>query len=320
MACPLSVSAQDDDTEDIEEVAQAIVRKVRKPQKKYETRTVRGTVVDAATGKPLAGAMVKAQGIKGYSALTDENGNYVFYVPQFTSAIYVSTPSYNSVVIGLAEGDTQRTARLISSSLKSDYTEETNVINAASTSDYKYSNALNIKEEIEKQLGAYAYTTQRSGTPGVGSNIFIQGLNSLNSNAQPLVVVDGVIIEQQYGREMLHSGFVNDILTNINPSDIENVSIIRNGTALYGARGANGVIEIKTHRSASLATRITANISAGVTTEPKYYDMMGAEQYRNYSSTLLKTVNTQRHDFKFLMQTMSITITNSIITIPIGRS
>lgn len=300
MACPLSVSAQDDDTEDIEEVAQAIVRKVRKPQKKYETRTVRGTVVDAATGKPLAGAMVKAQGIKGYSALTDENGNYVFYVPQFTSAIYVSTPSYNSVVIGLAEGDTQRTARLISSSLKSDYTEETNVINAASTSDYKYSNALNIKEEIEKQLGAYAYTTQRSGTPGVGSNIFIQGLNSLNSNAQPLVVVDGVIIEQQYGREMLHSGFVNDILTNINPSDIENVSIIRNGTALYGARGANGVIEIKTHRSASLATRITANISAGVTTEPKYYDMMGAEQYRNYSSTLLKTVNTQRHDFKFL--------------------
>ena len=299
MACPLSVSAQDD-SEDIEEVAQAIVRKVRKVQKKYETRTVKGTVLDAATGNPLSGAIVRAQGINGFSALTDDNGNYVINVPLFASALYVTTPSYNPVVIGLATEETQRTARLLSSSLKSEYTEKTNVINAATTNDYKYSNALNIKEEIEKQLGAYAYTTQRSGTPGIGATTFIQGLNSLNANAQPLVVIDGVIIEQQYGREMLHSGFVNDILTNINPSDIENVSIIRNGTALYGARGANGVIEIKTHRSSGLATRITASLSAGVTTEPKYYEMMGAEPYRNYSSTLLKTVDTDRNEFKFL--------------------
>lgn len=297
MACPLSISAQE---EEQEEATQTIVRKVRKPIKKYETRTVIGTVLDAATGKPLSGAMVKAQGISGYSALTDDNGNYKINVPLFASSLYITTPSYNPVVIGLTKEEMQRTARLINSDLKADYTENTNVNNAASTSDYKYTNALNIKEEIQKQLGAYAYTTQRSGTPGIGSNTFIQGLNSLNANAQPLVVVDGVIIEQQYGREMLHSGFVNDILTNINPADIENVSIIRNGTALYGTRGANGVIEIKTHRSASLATRITANISAGVTTEPKYYDMMDAEQYRNYSSTLLKTVNTTRNDFKFL--------------------
>ena len=299
MACPLNVSAQDD-IDDEEEVPQTIVRKVRKAQKKYNTRIISGTVLDAATGKPLTGVIVKTQGIEGYSALTDDKGNYLMYVPHFASALYISTPSYNPVVIGLSQDEKQRTARLLNSSLTSEYTEATNVINVASTSDYKYSNALNIKEEIEKQLGAYAYTRQRSGTPGIGSNIFIQGLNTLNSNAQPLVVIDGAIVDQQYGREMLHNGFVNDILTNINPADIENVSIIRNGTALYGARGANGVIEIRTHRSASLATRITANISAGVTTEPKYYEMMDAEQYRNYSSTLLKTVNTQRNEFKFL--------------------
>ena len=297
MACPLSVSAQE---EEAEEAPQTIVRKIRKPQKKYNTRIISGTVLDAATGKPLTGVIIKAQGINGYSTLTDEKGNYLMNVPLFASALYISTPSYNPVVIGLSKDEKQRTARLLNSSLKSEYTEQTNVINVASTNDYKYTNALNIKEEIQKQLGAYAYTTQRSGTPGIGSNTFIQGLNSLNANAQPLVVVDGVIIDQQYGREMLHTGFVNDILTNINPADIEDVSIIRNGTALYGARGANGVIEIKTHRSQSLATRITANISAGVSTEPKYYDMMDAEQYRNYSSTLLKTVNTLRNDFKFL--------------------
>ena len=300
MACPLNVSAQDDIDDEEDDVPQVVVRKVRKAQKKYNTRIISGTVLDAATGKPLTGVIVKTQGIEGYSALTDDKGNYLMYVPHFASALYISTPSYNPVVIGLSQDEKQRTARLLNSSLTSEYTEATNVINVASTSDYKYSNALNIKEEIEKQLGAYAYTRQRSGTPGIGSNIFIQGLNTLNSNAQPLVVIDGAIVDQQYGREMLHNGFVNDILTNINPADIENVSIIRNGTALYGARGANGVIEIRTHRSASLATRITANISAGVTTEPKYYEMMDAEQYRNYSSTLLKTVNTQRNEFKFL--------------------
>ncbi len=298
MACPLGIYAQEED--DSEDVVQTIAPKTRKPQKKYETRTVRGTVLDAATEKPIAGAIVKPQGIEGFSALTDDNGNYTISIPLFASALYISTPSYNSVVIGLDKNETQRTARLLYSTFKSEYTETTNVLNSASTSNFKYSNALNIKEEVQKQLGAFAYTTQRSGTPGIGSNTFIQGLNSLNSNAQPLIVIDGVIIEQQYGREMLHSGFVNDILSNINPADIENISIIRNGTALYGARGANGVIEIKTHRSASLATRITASLSAGFSTEPKYYEMMGAEQYRNYASTLLKTVNTKRSDFKFL--------------------
>ena len=298
MACPLGVYAQEED--DSEDVVQTIAPKTRKLKKKYETRTIRGTVLDAATEMPIAGAMVKTQGIEGFSALTDDNGNYIISVPLFASAIYISTPSYNSVVIGLDKNETQRTARLLSSTFKPEYTETTNVLNSASTSSFKYTNALNIKEEVQKQLGAFAYTTQRSGTPGIGSNTFIQGLNSLNANAQPLIVIDGVIIEQQYGREMLHNGFVNDILTNINPADIENISILRNGTALYGARGANGVIEIKTHRSASLATRITASLSAGVSTEPKFYEMMEAEQYRNYASTLLKTVNTKRSDFKFL--------------------
>lgn len=297
MAFPLGVSAQEEETED---ATQTIVRKTRKPQKKYETRTVKGTVIDAATGQPISGAMVKAQGIEGFSALTDDKGNYTVNIPQFASALYVSTPSYNPVVIGLDTNETQRTARLLNASFKSEYTEHTDVRNLASANNFTYSNAINIKEEVQKQLGAYAYSTQRSGTPGIGQNTFIQGLNSLNANAQPLIVIDGVIVEQQYGREMLHNGFVNDILTNINPADIEDISIVRNGTALYGARGANGVIEIRTRRSKSLATRITANLSAGMTTEPKYYDMMDAEQYRSYASTLLKTVDTKRSDFKFL--------------------
>ena len=148
MAFPLGVYAQEE--EESEDATQTIARKIRKPQKKYETRTVRGTVLDAATEKPIAGAMVKTQGIEGFSALTDDQGNYTISVPLFASAIYISTPSYNSVVIGLDKNENQRTARLLNSSFKSEYTETTNILNSASTSSFKYTNAINIKEEVQK--------------------------------------------------------------------------------------------------------------------------------------------------------------------------
>jgi TonB-dependent SusC/RagA subfamily outer membrane receptor len=130
--------------------------------------------------------------------------------------------------------------------------------------------------------------------------MFMQGLNSLNVNAQPLVVIDDVIIDQQYGRTLLHDGFYNDVLSNLNPADIEKVTVVRNGTALYGSKGANGVILIQTRRNKSMATRITANISAGVVLEPKYIEVMDAGQYRSYASEMLKSTNTTLREFKFL--------------------
>ena len=134
----------------------------------------------------------------------------------------------------------------------------------------------------------------------MGGVMFMQGLNSLNVNAQPLIVIDDVIVDQQYGRVLLHDGLFNDILSNINPADIEKVTVLRNGTALYGSKGANGVVLIQTRRNKSMATRITATASAGVTMEPKYISMMSGEQYRGYASELLKTTNTRLSSFKFL--------------------
>lgn len=297
MAFPLYVSAQD---EQDDEQAKA-PRKVAKTQaKKYETRTVKGQVVNAATGAPVSGAIVKASGVQGFSTLTDDNGNYTLKVPVFTSSLYVTSPDYNASSIGLTKDEEQKQISLYSTSFSADYSENANITADKSASDFSYSNAANIKEEVQKQLGAYAHTVTRNGTPGVGSVTFMQGLNSINVNAQPLVVIDGVVVDQQYDNVMLHDGFYNDILTSINPADIADVKLLRNGTALYGARGANGVIEITTRRSHSMATRITASVSAGVTFEPKYYSMMGAEQYRGYASELLKGTGTDITSFKFL--------------------
>ena len=298
MAFPASTFAQDDDME--EEEIQLPVRKMPKKQVNYETRTVRGRVMDAATQKPVAGAIVRAAEIDGFSVLTEDDGTYEFKVPVFSTALYVSTPDFNPVRLGLVKEEQQKDALLYPNNFAAEYGSQTNVRSDREATDFKYTNVINIKDEIQGQLGAYVHTVTRNGTPGVGSVMFMQGLNSLNVNAQPLVIIDDVIIDQQYGRTLLHDGFYNDVLTNINPADIEKVTVLRNGTALYGAKGANGVILVQTRRNKSMATRITANISAGVTLEPKYVSVMDASQYRSYASELLKTTNTTIRKFSFL--------------------
>ena len=302
MAFPVSIAAQNEDATEDEDVISVLARKLQPKHKQYPTRVIRGRVVSATTGQPIAGTIISADDVEGYSTLTEENGTFKLNVPTFTTSVYINMPDYNPVRLGLQNTEQQLEVKLYPQSFSKDYGKDINVRNDYSTDDFTYTNSVNIKEEVQKHLGAQVYSITRNGTPGVGNVMFVQGLNSLNVNAQPLVVIDDVIIDQQYGRTMLHEGFFNDILSTINPADIEKVTVIRNGTALYGAKGANGVILIQTHRSKSMATRITANISAGVTLQPKFISVMDAEQYRSYTSELLKSTNTRNRTFKFLKE------------------
>lgn len=302
MAFPVSIAAQNEDATEDEDVISVLARKLQPKQKQYPTRVIRGRVVSATTGQPIAGTIVSADDVEGYSTLTEENGTFKLNVPTFTTSVYINMPDYNPVRLGLQNTEQQLEVKLYPQTFSKEYGKDINVRNDYSTDDFTYTNSVNIKEEVQKHLGAQVYSITRNGTPGVGNVMFMQGLNSLNVNAQPLIVVDDVIIDQQYGRTMLHEGFFNDILSTINPADIEKVTVIRNGTALYGAKGANGVILIQTHRSKSMATRITASVSAGVTLQPKFISVMDAEQYRSYTSELLKTTNTRNRTFKFLKE------------------
>ncbi len=267
---------------------------------KYSTRTVKGAVLDAATGNPIAGALVSAAEMQGYSALTSKDGTYTLNVPKFATSLYITAPDHAPLRVGLMKGEVQYDAKMYTNAFEAEYSDGTNVRSDYGATDFGYTSAFNIKDEVQAQLGAYALTLNHNGTPGVGSTMFVQGLNSLNVNAQPLVVIDDVIIDQQYGRTLLHDGLYNDVLGNINPADIESVEVMRNGTALYGAKGANGVLIIKTRRNKSMATRITASASLGVTMLPKFVDMMNAEQYRGYASELLGSTGTKINEFKFL--------------------
>ena len=295
-----TVFAQEGDFDDATLSQQAAPAKKRPVAKKYPTRIVKGHVLNAANGLPVSGAMISTTGIDGYSALSADDGSYELKVPTFATSIEISAPDHNPVRLGLAAGEQQRDVKLYKTAFSSEYAADNNVLFNEKTADLYYSGAVSAEEDIQRNLGAYARTTSRGGTPGIGSVMFLNGVNSLNANAQPLIVVDGVIFDQQYNRQMLHFGFYNDILANISTADIEHIQVMRNGTALYGAKGANGVILITTKRSHSMATRITASISAGATLEPKYYDMMNATQYKGYASDLLQTVGTDVKNFPFL--------------------
>lgn len=295
----LPTVAQDEvETEEAAEVA-APVKKV-KLTKKYPTIEVKGKVIDAATGEPLAGAQLQAFNNKFYTAMTDENGEFSINVPKFVTSVSVRLEGYNLNVVSL-NGRTADVNVMLNSALTAeDYKEVSSASQAVSTHDFAASTALTIDDEIQNRLAADVRGIQRSANPGQGVSMFINGINSLNSNAQPLVILDGVVYDLMSDVNMLHNGYFNNLLQAINVDDIESVEVLKNGTAIYGAKAANGVIVIKTKRCHSQATRIDVNLSAGVETTPRTIDLMDAGQYRTYASQMLSTADTKLTEFKFL--------------------
>lgn len=294
----ITISAQDNAGESVVKSKAEASNNIK--AKDLALRVINGRVIDAITKLPKSGVIVRVVGYGGYSSLTNDDGTYELKIPKYATAIEVSTPDYNIVKKGLGKSDNIGDICIYHDTYKNDYTKEANLLSENTANGFQYSDALTIEDEIQKNLGAIVHTTTRNGTPGVGSVMFLNGISSLNVNAQPLIVVDGVIFDQQYGRSMLHEGFYNDILSNISPADIDKVTVLRNGTAIYGTKGANGVILIETKRSKSMATRITASLSGGFSLEPNHYSMMDGDQYRTYASELLGTTNTVLTDFKFL--------------------
>ena len=299
MVCPLSTFAQTEEENEQQEGSESVIQ-IRKTKKQEATRTIKGRVVSEAGREPLVGVLIQSVAGEGYSALSEEDGTFSLQVPLYSSAITVTIPGYNMVRVGLNKSGELRDIVMQSDAARALYGADDNISNNVKTSSLEFTAARNVSSEIGSQLGANVHMVARSGAIGVGNYMNIGGVNSLLSNSQPLVVIDGVIIDQQYGRDMIHSGYYNDMLTNINPSDVESVEVMSNGTALYGATGANGVIFIKTKRNTSQATRIEASLNVGVELVPKMYDVMNGSQYKTYASGLLQSTGTTASVFKFL--------------------
>lgn len=267
-----------------------------------ERKTITGAVSEASTGNPLAGARVQAYNNSQFVAMTNDEGRYTLDIPVYVNALTITLDGYATRQLALKGQTSGVDLVLYSERFVPVLSPLTNVQNAGSAERFDLSSAISIESDIQSQLGAEVRTVSRSGIPGSGSVMFIGGYNSLNVNAQPLIVLDDVILDQQYGRDLLHEGYYNNILSNLSVSDIESVTVLKNGTSLYGAKGANGVLLIKTKRNKSMVTRIDACVSAGVEFSPRLPGMMNAAQYRSYASELLGTTDTELTDFKFLKE------------------
>ena len=252
---------------------------------KENTKTVTGCVVDAATGMPLNGVIVAAYGNQRFSAMTDEQGRYELKVPEQTGSVIMQIEGYNLMQQAINNGKAD--AKMYSDAFRANYSSTTTAILKGEAGDFANTSEVSIDALLAQQLGADMRSVSQGGIPGMGTMKLIGGINSLNTNAQPLVVIDDVIMDMQYNREMLHDGYYNNMLANININDIESVQVLKNGTALYGAKGANGVLYIKTKRNKSMATKIDVTINCRYETKPRLPKMLDAEGYRLYSSELL---------------------------------
>ncbi|MBR7029370.1 MAG: TonB-dependent receptor plug domain-containing protein, partial [Bacteroidaceae bacterium] len=259
----------------------------RGPQ--YELREVSGHVYDAATKEPMVGVRVQALANRQYTAMTNAEGAYTIKIPSFVTALYIAVDGYNATQIAI-KGSEGQDAVLYRGLINEQYNDGTTIVNSRSVT-LDLTSSQTIESEIENSLNANMLTISRGGLNAQGAMMLINGLNSLNTNAQPLVVVDGVIWDMQYDRSTIHDGFVNNVLNLLDPEEVESVEVLKNATSLYGAKGANGVLIIKTKRGKSMATRINVRAYGGFELAPSRVKMMNAGQFRSYAAELLGTTD-----------------------------
>lgn len=262
------------------------------------SKTVTGQVVDAATKQPLVGVIVAAYDNDKYSAMTDEEGRYTLKVPDYVNSVQMRIDGYNFLQCAIADGVAN--GQLYNEAFTEVYKRQTNAIQSSEANRFANTSEISIDPFIAQQLGGDVRSVSRSGNVGLGNILTMAGINSLNSNTQPLVIVDDVIMDMEYNRTTLHDGYFTNMLANLNVNDIESIQVLKNGTAIYGAKGANGVLLIKTKRNKSMATKIDVTINGRFELTPRLPKMMGAEDYRLYASELLANKTLSLSQMKFL--------------------
>lgn len=260
-----------------------------------ETITIKGVVRDAKTKLPVAAARIAVQNQR-VSATTDENGEFTLQSLSPTALLSVTAFEYNVREFPV-RGKNYVTIDLYPDAFSNYYhsIEGLNglITNTLTTSSVKgmsnlsQSTALSPDDVLQTELAGDVRSLSRSGAAAMGSSLFVRGLNSVSVNAQPLFVVDGVIWDNLYDVNSIHAGFFSNPLANIEMSDVESITLLKDGTSIYGAKAANGVVLIKTKRGSSLATKINLNVITGFSSQPKTLPVMEADAYRVYATELL---------------------------------
>jgi len=241
-----------------------------------------GTVTDDH-GSPLNGASVTVRGTNN-GASTDSKGEFTIKNLRSNAVLVISFQGYKtatvdvqgrgSVKIALEPGSRQLDDVVIVGYGTQRRIATTGSIASVKPSEITQTPVTNVAQGIQARVSG-VQVTQNSAAPGGNISVRIRGINSINGTSEPLYVVDGLQIS--------NGGGVNDVspLASINPEDIESVDILKDAsaTAIYGARGSNGVVLITTKRGRNGESRVAYNGYYGEQKITKTIPMMNAAQF-----------------------------------------
>ncbi len=272
-------------------------------------KTVSGIVTDG--NEPLIGVTVQVKGNSKLGTVTDINGHYTINV---TSAGTILVYSY----VGF-----ETTERMVGNDSKIDIQLKTNSknldevvvvgygtmkksdltgsVSQLKSEDFKSGNDLSAQQLMQ---GAFAGVniSQNSGKPGGSTTIRVRGGTSVNASNEPLYVIDGIPIDAAAGSSQSNiSTYTNNYfdqetanpLSLLNPNDIESIDVLKDAsaTAIYGSRGANGVIMITTKKGKAGVQQLNYGYSVGFSTTAKKLDMLSADKYRQACKDLNLSIN-----------------------------
>lgn len=259
-------------------------------------KVITGRVTDARDGSPVVGATVQPKGGTGGTS-TGTDGTYRITVGNDVNTLVVSYVGFGVTEIDIA-GKTSADVTLTSTSgnnlnevvvigygsvRKKDVT---GAVASVTAKDFNRGQ-INSPEQLLQGKVAGLQITNSSGQPGGLTIVKIRGNNSIRSGNNPLYVVDGVPLDGRTPRPNFSSTAVgtspaSDPLTFINPNEIASVDVLKDASAsaIYGSRGANGVILITTKKAAAGQTKVEANLSAGFGHVMRKIDVLDAAGYR----------------------------------------
>lgn len=267
------------------------IGKAQVPTNETADIIVSGVVYDATTKQPLAFAEVICEAFA--SGFADIDGSFSISVRSLNDVILVKLPGYHVqeiVLAGRNEVDVYLQAVNRSSfqqEVDLGYYSQRKAYSPHSLSSVvmPYVGEMAGRDSPETAFGAGVSGVQfntRSGIPGIGSDMFVRGMSSLNATNAPLVIVDGMIYDITLQGNSMISGYTINPLSGIEIEDIESVTVLKDAAAIYGAKAANGVVLITTTRARQQATTIDFKMYGGINLMPETYPLLNSGQFKTY--------------------------------------
>ncbi len=268
------------------------------------TSRLNGKVLDSLTRQPIPGAVVRIKGVT-HQVITDDKGNFVFITGQkFPYTLVISYIGYNSSEI-VATGSPveillKEALNKINEVVIVGYgTQNKRDVTGAISSVPKES--LNqVSSSVDNLLRGSApgvQVTQSSGQPGASASIRIRGGNSITGGNEPLYVIDGFPVYNDNASVSTGAGSGANVnaLSTINPTDIESIEILKDAssTAIYGSRGANGVIIITTKKGKRGVNNVAYQAYYGEQKIAKTLPLLNGSQWANLHNDILTSTGQQ---------------------------